>query len=160
MSTRILLGKHIKCQCCPQIETSQLICRENQLTGFYMRATRALTGFKEDNLSQRNCQNPFSHPGLQGISQKIKTAGAFSWKWEIRVVFMKSGHHSWQQENFFSYNPLIAGKYHLGEKYFRVWHCTTHKSPLGNVRFFVYHKLGTWNRNKQADWFWLDKSSK
>ena len=75
MSTKILLGKHIKCQCCPQIETSQLICRENQLTGFYMRATLALIGFKEDNLSQRNCQNPFSHPGLQGISQKIKTAG-------------------------------------------------------------------------------------
>ena len=26
----------IKCQCCPHIETSQLICGENQLTGFYM----------------------------------------------------------------------------------------------------------------------------
>ena len=36
--------KHIKCQCCPHIETSQLICCANQLTGFYMRATLALNG--------------------------------------------------------------------------------------------------------------------
>ena len=28
--------------CCPHIETSQLICTANQLTGFYMRATLAL----------------------------------------------------------------------------------------------------------------------
>ena len=33
-----------KCQCCPHIETSQLICTANQLTGFYMRATLALNG--------------------------------------------------------------------------------------------------------------------
>ena len=32
----------IKCQFCPHIETSQLICIANQLTGFYMRATLAL----------------------------------------------------------------------------------------------------------------------
>ena len=31
----------IKCQCCSHIETSQLICTTNQLTGFYMRATLA-----------------------------------------------------------------------------------------------------------------------
>ena len=30
--------------CCPQIETSQLICTANQLTGFYMRAKLALNG--------------------------------------------------------------------------------------------------------------------
>ena len=34
----------IKCQCCPHIETSQLICTANQLTGFYMRATLAFNG--------------------------------------------------------------------------------------------------------------------
>ena len=34
----------IKCQCCPHIETSQLICCANQLTGFYMRATLTLNG--------------------------------------------------------------------------------------------------------------------
>ena len=34
----------IKCQCCPHIETSQLICTANQLTGFCMRATLALNG--------------------------------------------------------------------------------------------------------------------
>ena len=33
-------------QCCPHIETSQLICTANQLTGFYMRATLALNGLK------------------------------------------------------------------------------------------------------------------
>ena len=33
----------IKCQCCPHIETSQLVCA-NQLTGIYMRATLALHG--------------------------------------------------------------------------------------------------------------------
>ena len=31
------------CQGCPHIETSQLICTANQLTGFYMRATLAIT---------------------------------------------------------------------------------------------------------------------
>ena len=30
------------CQCYPLIETSQLICIANQLTGFYMTATLAL----------------------------------------------------------------------------------------------------------------------
>ena len=32
----------IKCQYCPHIETSQLNCSANLLTGFYMRATLAL----------------------------------------------------------------------------------------------------------------------
>ena len=32
----------IKCQFCPHIETIQLFCCANQLTGFYMRATLAL----------------------------------------------------------------------------------------------------------------------
>ena len=32
----------IKCQCCPRIETNQLISTANQLTGFYMRATLTL----------------------------------------------------------------------------------------------------------------------
>ena len=34
----------MKCQCCPHIEISQLICYANQLTGFYMRATLAING--------------------------------------------------------------------------------------------------------------------
>ena len=34
----------IKCQCCPNIETSQLICTSNQFTGFYMWATLACNG--------------------------------------------------------------------------------------------------------------------
>ena len=36
--------KPIKCQSCPYIETSQLICCANQLTGFYMTATLAFNG--------------------------------------------------------------------------------------------------------------------
>ena len=36
----------MKCQCCPHIETSQLICTANQLTGFYLKATLALNGLK------------------------------------------------------------------------------------------------------------------
>ena len=33
-------------ECCPHIESSQLICYENQLTGFCMRATLAYNGLK------------------------------------------------------------------------------------------------------------------
>ena len=40
----------IKCQCFPHIETSQLNCTGNQLTGFYMRTTLALNGLN----SRRN----------------------------------------------------------------------------------------------------------
>ena len=36
--------KPIKCQRCPHIETSQLIFKTNQLTGFYMRAILAFNG--------------------------------------------------------------------------------------------------------------------
>ena len=35
---------HIKCQCCSHIETTQLLCFANPLTGFCMRATLALNG--------------------------------------------------------------------------------------------------------------------
>ena len=34
----------INCQCCPHIETSQLICSANQLAGFCMRTTLAING--------------------------------------------------------------------------------------------------------------------
>ena len=36
--------KPIKCQCRPNRETSQLICKANKLTDFCMRATLALNG--------------------------------------------------------------------------------------------------------------------
>ena len=39
----------IKCQCCLLIETSQLICYANQLTGFYMRTTLAFNGLSFSN---------------------------------------------------------------------------------------------------------------
>ena len=49
VNRRILtsLIQPIKCQCCPPIETSQLICTANQLTDFYMRATLALDGLRQ-----------------------------------------------------------------------------------------------------------------
>ena len=34
-------------QFCPNIETSQLICCANRLTGFYMRATLTLNGLNK-----------------------------------------------------------------------------------------------------------------
>ena len=40
--TELLSSLTIKCQCYPHIETSQLICTANQLSGFYMRATVVL----------------------------------------------------------------------------------------------------------------------
>ena len=39
-----MLPQPVKCQCCPHIETSQMIFTANQLTGFYMRATPAPNG--------------------------------------------------------------------------------------------------------------------
>ena len=41
------------CQCCPYIETNQLICTANQLTGFYVRATLAFNGL---NSRQNSCK--------------------------------------------------------------------------------------------------------
>ena len=39
--------KPIKCHCCPYIETNQLICSANRLTGIYIRATLALSGLNK-----------------------------------------------------------------------------------------------------------------
>ena len=53
------------CQCCPQIESNQLICRANQLTGFYMMAKPALNGLnkvlarKEESNTKVHLINPF-----------------------------------------------------------------------------------------------------
>ena len=53
---------HFKCQCCPHIETNQLICTANQLTGFYMRTELALNGLKISSVnvpkSAENWRNP------------------------------------------------------------------------------------------------------
>ena len=48
---RKVIAEPIKCQCCPHIETSQLICTANQLTGFYMWATLALNGLTNFNFA-------------------------------------------------------------------------------------------------------------
>ena len=45
--------KPIKFRCCPPIETSQLICCANQLTGFHMRAILALNGLNSSNIRSK-----------------------------------------------------------------------------------------------------------
>ena len=44
----------IKCQCCPHIETSELIYTATQLACFYMRATLAFNGLITEVYSQLN----------------------------------------------------------------------------------------------------------
>ena len=48
MESYSLSYQPIKCQCWPHIETSQLICTANQLTGFYMRATLAFNELMQE----------------------------------------------------------------------------------------------------------------
>ena len=50
----VLFDYPIKCQCCPRIETSQLICIANQLAGFYMRATLAFNGLRSQSMNNDN----------------------------------------------------------------------------------------------------------
>ena len=38
----------LNCHCCPHVETSQLICKANQVTGSYMRATLTFNGLKSN----------------------------------------------------------------------------------------------------------------
>ena len=40
----------LKSQCCPHLETSQLICCANHFAGFYVRAALAFNGLNNDNL--------------------------------------------------------------------------------------------------------------
>ena len=64
--TRVI--QPIKCQCCPHIETRQLICTANQLTGFYMWVTQALNGLKlaKSNISHSPSLVPcWFHPTSQ-----------------------------------------------------------------------------------------------
>ena len=46
------LSLPIKCQCCPDIETSQLICTANQLTDFHMKAIQALNGLNNQRVQK------------------------------------------------------------------------------------------------------------
>ena len=54
--------KPITFQCCPDMETSQLICTANQLTGFYVGATLALNGLnpKSDDSMKTDLMFPIS----------------------------------------------------------------------------------------------------
>ena len=55
-------------QCCPHIETCQLICRANQLTGFYMRATLAFNGLTH--LFTGSHKNVFSEGTIHLVSNE------------------------------------------------------------------------------------------
>ena len=50
---RLISSQPIKCQCCPHVENSQLICCANQLTGFYRRATLTLKGLSTSDLKMK-----------------------------------------------------------------------------------------------------------
>ena len=60
----------IKCQCCPYIETSQLICTANELTGFYMRTRLALNGLILSQFTQM-CTGSFRVPEIIEIKVVI-----------------------------------------------------------------------------------------
>ena len=53
-----------KCQCYPHVETSQLICTANQLTGFYMRATLTLNGLMS-RVNQVHTLFQDEYPGIE-----------------------------------------------------------------------------------------------
>ena len=53
-----------KCQCYPHVETSQLICCANQLTGFYMRATLTLNGLMS-RVNQVHTLFQDEYPGIE-----------------------------------------------------------------------------------------------
>ena len=63
----------------------------------------------------------------------------FSQNWEIRLVFTKSPHHGWQ---FFLVTTQRMLENAILEKKQGMTLNNTHKSPLRNAFFFVYHKLG------------------
>ena len=81
------------------------------------------------------------HYPFRALARKLKLL-RFSQNWEIRLAFAKGHHYAWRQEKKNWYNPQNAGK-HPGKEIFQsITLYNTHKSPLSNVFFFVYHKLG------------------
>ena len=75
----------IKYQCFPYIETSQLICCANQLTGFYMRATLALNSLNTVlQISKvHGCSNPRKNP-FEMFLQKLLLVKKSWRKWNLR----------------------------------------------------------------------------
>ena len=76
MVTSEAFHQRIKCQCCPHIETSQLTCSANQLTGLYMRPTLAFNGlrtFPNESVIYRFCysQNLFTSGWYQRLSHYL-----------------------------------------------------------------------------------------
>ena len=71
--------KLIKRQNCHHIETSQLICKTNQLTGFYMMATLKFNELNENRL----VSNEVSFPRLFHIIQGVRVVANSIWThWE------------------------------------------------------------------------------
>ena len=66
----------MQCQCCPHTETSQLIYRTNQLTGFYMRVTLILNGLSNaiQKLPYKNLDKTLLFSRKSILFEKLKTS--------------------------------------------------------------------------------------
>ena len=60
-ASKVILIESIKGQCYHQIETSQLICRANQLTGFCMKRTLVFFGLTNPSLTNVPFYTPWKH---------------------------------------------------------------------------------------------------
>ena len=97
--------------------------------------------------------------GPRELARKLKLL-AFSQNWEIGPVFTKGCHHGWPQEEKISTTCRTLKKCQPEKEIFQSMTYNTYKSPLRNVFFLclsqIWLRYGR-NRNKQTDWFWLDK---
>ena len=97
----------------------------------------------------------------RALARKLKLT-TLSRNWEIRLAFTKGHNHSWRQEFFFATTRRTLENAILGKKYFRARLYAIHTNHHEEMffSFFIINLMEISNRSKQADWFWLDKSSK
>ena len=79
----LLKYQPIKCQCCLHIETSQLICTSNQLTGFYIRLSLAFTGLI---IKDTYCTMPWTIWQFSKFIIFGNLLGNYSKTWEPRPI--------------------------------------------------------------------------
>ena len=105
----------IKCQCCPPIETSQLIYTANQLTGFYMRATLALNGLTFNlNLNLTSTQVPVKN---------------------LRLSFLRKIFSDYQSKTTLEKSSILFEKSSRCFTSFSLWHCDLNIWIITFVRF-------------------------
>ena len=81
----------MKCQYYPHIETSQLICKANQLTDFYMRTTLACNG-----LNSKIQFRGYEKLSNLRLSLKIHIIGVICTELFRRLTVVKHGENSLQ----------------------------------------------------------------